>query len=102
MTTILPPPLFPETPSAASHLVATLLEPLFLVATCLFWAVVLPMTGLFCTGVATYDYIAALTAKEFRLPHLRTAASNPLVIRKVCRPIEPTAPASAASHAAQA
>jgi hypothetical protein len=101
MTTTLPDTLSSETPTAPSQLIATVLEPVFVAASCLFWVVVLPISGLFCAGVASYDYFAALKVKG--LPVLRNRPSNPLVLRsKPGLAAEPHATASRAGHAAQA
>ena len=103
MTTTLPQTLSPEMPSTLSQLIAALLEPLFIVITCLFWATVLPIGGLFRVGVAICDYVKAVSAKEIRFPNLRSGSPNPLVLRHSAKPaIESTGRASAASHAAQA
>ena len=103
MTTTLPQPLSCEMPSTSSQLIAAVLEPLYVVISCLFWAVALPISGLFCIGVAICDYVNTLSTKEVRLPDLRSGLPNPLVLRRSAKPaIESTRPASAASHAAQA
>ncbi len=103
MTTTLPQPLSPEMPSTSPQLIASVLEPLYIAVTCLFWALVLPLSGLFCIGVAIGDYVKTLSAKEIRFPNLRSGSPNPLVLRRSAKPaIESARPASAASHAAQA
>lgn len=64
-----------------------LLEPLLVVGTCLFWAAVLPVTGLFCASVAIYDKVASLKMVNLRMPELRgSAAHNPLLLRKKSLP----------------
>jgi hypothetical protein len=45
-------------PSGYSTLGTVLLEPFFLVASFLFWLIVLPLGGLFCLAVSIYDRIA--------------------------------------------
>jgi hypothetical protein len=103
MTTTLPQTLSPEMPSTPSQLIAALLEPLFIVITCLFWTVVLPISGLFRIAVAICDYVKAVSAKEIRFPNLRSSSPNPLVLRSSAKPaIESTGQSSAANHAAQA
>ena len=103
MTTTLPQTLSPEMPSTPSQLIDAVLELLYVVATCLFWAVVLPVSGLFCIGVAIWDHVKTLSAKEIRFRNLRCGSTNPLVLRRGAKPaIESTGRASAASHAAQA
>ena len=57
MTTTLPQTLSPEMPSTPSQLIDAVLELLYIVITCLFWAVVLPVSGLFCIGVAICDHV---------------------------------------------
>jgi hypothetical protein len=103
MTTTLPHTLSPEMPSALSQLIAALLEPLFIVITCLFWAVVLPVIGLFRVGVAICDYAKAVSAKEIRFPNLRRGSPIPLVLRHSAKPaIQSTGQSCAAGHAVQA
>ena len=85
MTSTFPIPLSPEEPSSfgASQLKAILLEPLLLVATCLFWLIVLPISGAFCATVAVYDKIMAISAPRGTFFDLRyTAARNPLVLSR--------------------
>ena len=103
MTTTLPQTFSPEMPSTSSQLIAAVLEPLFIVITCLFWAVVLPVSGLFCIGVAICDYVKAASAKEIRFPNLWSGSHNPLVLRHSAKPaVESTGAISTANHAAQA
>lgn len=98
-------PMSPEanTPFGA-QLKTILLEPLLVVATCLFWVMVLPVTGLFCASVAIYDKLASLNAPKLRLPDLRhTGTNNPLVLRRsAAAKAGETAKTSARAHAAQA
>ncbi len=85
MTTTFAQSLLPreEQPSTQTSLKSFLLEPVLVVGAGLFWLTVLPITGLFCAGVALYDKIASLKAREVRLPDLRRSpAHNPLVLRK--------------------
>lgn len=103
MTTTLSQTLSLEMSSTPSQLIAALLEPLFIVITCLFWAVALPISGLFSIGVAICDHVKEASAKEIRFPNLRSGSPNPLVLRHSAKPaIESTSPASASSHTAQA
>ena len=83
---------------------AILLEPFFLIATCLFWLVFLPLTGLFCAGVAIYDRLAAAYTGQISLHGLRHHPSaNPLVLRKKALPVDREKISSRrASHVAQA
>lgn len=72
-----------QNPTGFANLRSILLEPLFMLAAGLFWLAVLPITGVFCAGVAVYDKMAALKAEPIRLPDLRSnPAHNPLVLRK--------------------
>jgi len=41
------------------HLRQTLFEPIYVVAACLMWGAILPITGLFCAGVDVYDKVTA-------------------------------------------
>jgi hypothetical protein len=84
MTTTLLQPLIPEqNPFGLTDLKSVLLEPLFMIGACLFWLAVLPLTGVFCAGVAVYDKIMSLKSREIHLPDLRrNPAHNPLVLRK--------------------
>ena len=86
MTASFPHPLDANAAAAASPLTnwrSFLLEPLLIAGACLFWIAILPVTGLFCAGVAVYDKLASLKASPLRVPDLRScAANNPLVLRK--------------------
>lgn len=81
MTTTLLHSLMPEdqNPSGLTNLKSVLLEPVLVIGACLFWLGVLPITGVFCAGVAVYDKISSLKGREIHLPDLR---HNPLVLRK--------------------
>ena len=59
-------PIFPETQrlSGCAQLEQMLLEPLFVMEVCLFWAVILPITGVFCAGLGAYDKVASLNWAE--------------------------------------
>ncbi len=39
------------------HLRQVLFEPLYVVAACLAWLAILPITGVFCAGVDVYDKV---------------------------------------------
>ena len=95
MTTTFLHPLIPEAHNSfgLTDLKSFLLEPLFMIGACLFWLAVLPLTGLFCTGVAVYDKITSLKSRKIHLPDLRrNPAHNPLVLRKYSTCEQPTAP----------
>lgn len=102
MTTHLPHFLPVNEPTEANWK-SVLLEPAFVVGACLFWLAVLPVTGVFCAGVALYDKFAALKIGQLRLPDLRRGgANNPLVLRKKSAPQQGIAtPASSATRAFQ-
>jgi len=57
------------TPSSfgAKELQAIIVEPFLIVAVSLFWMVVLPIAGLFCSGVAISEKINALKRREVRI-----------------------------------
>ncbi len=81
--------LSPESqqPFGISQLKAIIVEPFLVVATCAFWIAVLPVTGIFCVGVAVYDKVASMRAPELRLPDLRSnPGANPLVLRRKAAP----------------
>src|SRR5712691_9616679 len=85
MTTTFSHPFTPEEQNSSGwvNLKSVLLEPLFMIGACLFWLAVLPITGVFCAGVAVYDRIASLKGRGIHLPDLRhNPAHNPLVLRK--------------------
>lgn len=92
MTTALNHPFLPKhelTAPVGTDWKSLLLEPLMIVGTGLFWLAVLPVTGVFCAGVAIYDKVASLKKVELRLPDLRSsAAHNPLVLRKKSVPAQ--------------
>ncbi|MEO7725483.1 MAG: hypothetical protein ABIU29_12495 [Chthoniobacterales bacterium] len=102
MTTALTHSFMPkhELPApVGTDLKSLLLEPLMVVGTALFWLAVLPLTGLFCAGVAIYDKAVALKKADLRIPALRSsAAHNPLVLRKKSVPAQ-TATGQASSGA---
>ncbi|MEO7168454.1 MAG: hypothetical protein ABI787_04075 [Spartobacteria bacterium] len=76
-----------QQPFGLSQLKAIIVEPFLVVATCVFWIAVLPVTGIFCAGVAVYDKVASLRAPEIRLPDLRSnPGANPLVLRRKAVP----------------
>lgn len=104
MTATFSSPMSLEAPNAfAAQLKTVLLEPLIVVAACIFWVMVLPVTGLFCASVAVYDKLASLNAPKLRLPDLRhTAVNNPLVLRRSATPKAGETATSARAHAAQA
>lgn len=67
---------------AAPDWKSVLLEPP-LIAACLFWFAILPLTGLFCASVALSDKVASLKKATLRMPDLRSRGThNPLVLRK--------------------
>ncbi|MEO5717036.1 MAG: hypothetical protein ABIR29_00510 [Chthoniobacterales bacterium] len=91
MTTNFSHPFLPES-APDTNWTAVLLEPVLVVGACLFWLAVLPVTGLFCAGVALYDKVASLKTEQLRLPDLRySGAHNPLVLRKKSAPEQRTA-----------
>lgn len=95
MTTTFSHPFIPKSDFPAPSDVnwkSSALEPLLVVGACLFWLALLPVTGLFCAGVALYDKVASLKTGPLRLPDLRySAANNPLVLRKTSAPGQRTA-----------
>jgi hypothetical protein len=77
------PSLSPIKSSSPSHF---LLEPLLVVGSAMFWILVLPLGALFCAGVALYDWVAALSTRQFRFPLLRSHLRlNPLMLRQKLR-----------------
>ena len=106
MTTTLTHPFLPKSDLPASpdaNWKSAALEPLLVVGACLFWLAVLPVTGLFCAGVALYDKVASLKTGTLRLPDLSySAAHNPLVLRKKSAPAQrTTAPIGSAAQSFQ-
>lgn len=105
MTTIFSHPFMPKSDlplSPDANWKSLVLEPLLVVGTCLFWLAVLPVTGLFCVGVALYDKVASLKTGPLRLPDLRySAANNPLVLRKKSAPEQKTAAQTGGARAFQ-
>lgn len=83
MTTTFAQSILPETPEPATLalLHSIFVEPVLVVATCLFWLIVLPISGLFCLGVALFDKMVAFRAPKIGLLDLR-ATNNPLVLRR--------------------
>jgi hypothetical protein len=83
MTSTFPHSILPHEPEPAPFalLQCAFVEPLLLVATCLFWIIVLPLSGLFCLGVWLFDRVAAFRGSEIRILSLRPAA-HPLLLRK--------------------
>lgn len=83
MTTTFAQPILPETPEPAAFalLHSIFIEPVLVVASCLFWLVALPISGLFCLGVALFDKLVVFPASKIRLLDLRPTA-NPLVLRR--------------------
>ncbi|MEO8439628.1 MAG: hypothetical protein ABI540_05335 [Spartobacteria bacterium] len=98
MTTTFAYPTLTENSAAPAH--ATLLEPLLIVASCLFWLFALPVTALFCGSVMIYDKIASFKPSSLRLPALRNMAHNPLVLRRTALP--PIASTAEPRHATRA
>ena len=72
-------PQAPE-PNPFALLHSIFLEPLLIVATCLFWIIVLPPSGLFCLAVTLFDRVTAFRASKIRLLRLPPSA-HPLVLR---------------------
>ncbi|HEY1583078.1 MAG TPA: hypothetical protein VGF73_08270 [Chthoniobacterales bacterium] len=56
-------------------------EPLLVAVTCLFWLVILPISGLACLSVALFDKVLTFAGPKIRLLDGR-AAANPLVLRR--------------------
>ncbi|HEY2711576.1 MAG TPA: hypothetical protein VGI60_03610 [Chthoniobacterales bacterium] len=74
-----------DTPSVSdsSAIGAILLEPLFLIAACLFWLIVLPLGGLFCAAVSLYDRLAGEHPRPIHTAAvLRHSSSNPFGFRQ--------------------
>ncbi|MBA3652054.1 MAG: hypothetical protein H0W66_11400 [Chthoniobacterales bacterium] len=80
-----------------------MLEPLPVVAACLFWLAALHITGLFCATVPLYDKVTSFRTQQFRLPDLRySGANNPLLLRNATRDFvtfKKSAPKQTAAHA---
>lgn len=95
MTTTFSQPFMPKSDlpvSPDTNWKSAVFEPLLVVGACLFWLAVLPVTGVFCAGVALYDKVASLKTGSLRLPDLRySAVNNPLVLRKKSAPEQSTA-----------
>ncbi len=105
MTTTFSHPFLPKSDlpvSPDTNWKSLALEPLLVVGACLFWLAVLPVTGLFCAGVALYDALASLKPGTLRLPDLRSSATNnPLVLRKKSAPEQKTAAQTGGARAFQ-
>ncbi len=101
MTTTFSQPFMPKSDLPASpdaNWKSTVFEPLLVAGACLFWLAVLPLTGVFCAGVALYDKLASLKTGSLRLPDLRySAVNNPLVLRKKSAPKQSTAAQSSSA-----
>ena len=82
MTNTLPTPVLPEAPSTESSLAAILLEPLMVVGSVLFWALVLPLAAVLRLSVGIYDAFASLLAQTKQLKGLGNRRANPLVLRR--------------------
>ena len=82
MTTTLPSPVLPEASSTESSLVAILLEPLMVVGSVLFWALVLPFAAVLRLSAGTYDAVASVLAQTKQLEGLGNRRANPLVLRR--------------------
>ena len=62
--------IFPATdsPFGTIQLKRILLEPLLVVGACLLWVAILPIAGVLCAGIGTYDKVAALhLAKQVQM-----------------------------------
>jgi hypothetical protein len=69
--------------SGSSAISAILLEPLFIIAACLFWLIVLPLGGLFCAAVSLYDWLARPHPRRIHTAAvLRRSSSNPFAFRQ--------------------
>ena len=63
-------PMCPATdsPFGTIQLKRILLEPLLVVGACLLWVAILPITGVLCAGIGTYEKVAALhLAKQLQM-----------------------------------
>lgn len=80
MTSTFPHSILPPAspPAAFALLHSIFVEPILLLATCLFWMIVLPLAGLFCLGVACFDRVTEFCGSKILLLGLRHAA-HPLV-----------------------
>lgn len=59
-----------------------LLEPLMVVGSVFFWALVLPLAAVLRLSVGTYDAVASVLAKAKHLEGSGSPAANPLVLRR--------------------
>jgi len=82
MTTTLPNPVASEAPSTDSSLASLLLEPLMVIGSVLFWALVLPLAAILRVSAGTYDAVASVLAKTKQLEGLGNRRANPLVLRR--------------------
>ena len=82
MTTALPNQVLPEASSTESSLAAIFLEPLMIVGSVLFWALVLPLAAVLRLSVGTYDAVASVLAQTKQLEGLGNRQANPLVLRR--------------------
>ena len=82
MTTTLPnPAALPEVPSTDRSLIAVLFEPLMVVGSVFFWALVLPLAAILRLSAGVYDGIAAVLTRIKQWEALRHPA-NPLLLRR--------------------
>ena len=98
MTTTLPNPVVPEAPSTDSSFTATLLEPLMVIGSVLFWALVLPLAAMLRLSAGAYDAVASLLARTKRLEGLGNRRANPLVLRRGAAPSDKPAETSPVAH----
>jgi hypothetical protein len=82
MTTALPNPILPEASSTEFSLAAILLEPLMVVGSVLFWALVLPLAAVLRLSVGIYDAAASVLAQTKQFEGLGNRRANPLVLRR--------------------
>lgn len=82
MTNVLPNQVLPEASSTESSLAAIFLEPLMIVGSVLFWALVLPLAAVLRLSVGTYDAVASVLAQTKQLEGLGNRQANPLVLRR--------------------
>jgi len=82
MTITLPNPVVPEAPSTESSAAAILLEPLMVIGSVLFWALVLPLAAILRLSAGAYDTVALALAKTKQLEGMGNRRANPLVLRR--------------------
>jgi hypothetical protein len=80
MTTTLPNPVASEVAEVSFG--ALFLEPLMVIGSVLFWAVVLPLAAILRLSVGTYDAVTSVLAKTRQLEGLGNCRANPLVLRR--------------------